>query len=138
MSDCMDIVFIEKLEVFTTIGVYDWEKSITQRLVIDLKLGHDNRPAAYTDDINKALNYAAVAQAVTEFAQGNIFELVETMAERIAALLIAEFNIPWLSLKLSKPGAVANAANVGVYIERGQRTGKIGRASCRERVCLYV
>ena len=119
----MDIVFIEKLEVFTTIGVYDWEKSITQRLVIDLKLGHDNRPAAYTDDINKALNYAAVAQAVTEFAQGNIFELVETVAERIAALLIAEFNISWLSLKLSKPGAVANAANVGVYIERGQRTG---------------
>ncbi len=117
----MDIVFIEKLEVFTTIGVYDWEKGITQRLCFDLKMAHDNRPAAAGDDISKALDYAAVSQAVTDFAQNNTFELVETMAEQIAELLMTRFSIPWLGLRLSKPGAVANAANVGVYIERGQR-----------------
>ena len=121
----MDIVFIEKLEVFTTIGVYDWEKEIIQRLVFDLKMAHDNRPSALTDDITKALDYAAVSKLVTDFAQGNIFELVETMAEQVAELLMTTFGIPWISLKLSKPGAVANAANVGVYIERGQRDGTL-------------
>ena len=121
----MDIVFIEKLEVFTTIGVYDWEKEIIQRLVFDLKMAHDNRPSALTDDITKALDYSAVSKLVTDFAQGNIFELVETMAEQVAELLMTTFGIPWISLKLSKPGAVANAANVGVYIERGQRDGTL-------------
>jgi len=118
----MDLVFIEKLEVFTTIGVYEWEKSITQRLIFDLTMAHDNAPAALNDDINKALDYAAVSQAVTEFAQSNIFELVETMAEQTAQLLMDQFSIPWVRLKLSKPGAVANAANVGVCIERGCKT----------------
>ena len=121
----MDIVFIEKLEVFTTIGVYDWEKEIIQRLVFDLKMAHDNRPSALTDAITKALDYSAVSKLVTDFAQGNIFELVETMAEQVAELLMTTFGIPWISLKLSKPGAVANAANVGVYIERGQRDGTL-------------
>jgi dihydroneopterin aldolase len=119
----MDIVFIEKLEVFTTIGVYEWEKEIIQRLVFDLKMAHDNRPSAMTDDITKALDYSAVAKVVTDFAQNNTFELVETMAEQVAELLTTQFSIPWLSLKLSKPGAVANAATVGVYIERGQHSG---------------
>ncbi|QFI39101.1 dihydroneopterin aldolase [Moritella marina ATCC 15381] len=121
----MDIVFIEKLEVFTTIGVYDWEKEIIQRLVFDLQMAHDNRPSALTDDITKALDYSAVAKVVTDFAQGNIFELVETMAEQVAELLMTTFGIPWISLKLSKPGAVANAATVGVYIERGERDGSL-------------
>ncbi|QUM82323.1 dihydroneopterin aldolase [Moritella sp. 5] len=121
----MDIVFIEKLEVFTTIGVYDWEKKIIQRLVFDLKMAHDNRPSALTDDITKALDYSAVSKLVTDFAQNNIFELVETMAEQVAELLMTTFGIPWISLKLSKPGAVANAATVGVYIERGQRNGTL-------------
>ncbi|KXO13514.1 Dihydroneopterin aldolase [Moritella sp. JT01] len=121
----MDIVFIEKLEVFTTIGVYDWEKKIIQRLVFDLKMAHDNRPSALTDDITKALDYSAVSKLVTDFAQNNIFELVETMAEQVAELLMTTFGIPWISLKLSKPGAVANAATVGVYIERGQRDGTL-------------
>lgn len=115
----MDLVFIEKLEVFTTIGVYEWEKGIIQRLVFDLTMAHDNVPAAMNDDINQALDYAAVSQTVTEFAQGNTFELVETMAEQTAQLLMDKFSMPWLRLKLSKPGAVANAASVGVCIERG-------------------
>lgn len=117
----MDIVFIEKLEVFTTIGVYEWEKGITQRLVFDLRMAHDNKPAADNDDITQALDYASVSQTLTDFAQNNTFELVETMAEKAAKLLMDSFSIPWIALKLSKPGAVANAANVGVYIERGAK-----------------
>ena len=115
----MDIVFIKSLEVLTTIGVYEWEKEIKQKLVFDLDLGFDNKPAALNDDINKALDYAVLSQKVIEFAQDNHFELIETMAERVAALILDEYKLPWLRVTLSKPGAVAAAATVGVQIERG-------------------
>jgi len=115
----MDRVVIEQLQVFATIGVYEWEKQIRQKLLFDLEMAHDNRPAAGGDDLRLALDYAAVAEVITEFAQSHRFELIETMAEQVAVLLMARFDIPWLRLKLSKPGAVVNAASVGVIIERG-------------------
>jgi len=115
----MDRVVIEQLQVFATIGVYEWEKQIKQKLLFDLEMAHDNRPAADSDDLRLALDYAAVAEAITAFAQTHQFELIETLAEQVAALLMTRFDIPWLRLKLSKPGAVVNAASVGVSIERG-------------------
>lgn len=117
----MDTVFIESLEVDTIIGAYDWERTIRQNLVVDLHMGWDNRPSAADDALHLALDYAAVAECITEFARHSSFELVETFAERLAALLIAEFQIPWLRLKVTKPGAVASARGVGVEIERGCR-----------------
>ncbi|MCE2595984.1 dihydroneopterin aldolase [Motilimonas cestriensis] len=119
----MDRVFINSLEVLSTIGVYEWEKTIKQKLVFDLVLAFDNRPAAATDDINLALDYAVLSQRVVEYAQNNVFELLETMAERVAALILDEFNVPGLQLTLSKPGAVVMAANVGVQITRGDFYG---------------
>lgn len=119
----MDRVFINSLEVLSTIGVYEWEKTIKQKLVFDLILAFDNRPAAANDDINLALDYAVLSQRVVEFAQNNVFELLETMAERVAAMILAEFNVPGLQLTLSKPGAVVMAANVGVQITRGDFYG---------------
>lgn len=120
----MDRVFIEGLEVITTIGVYDWEKEIQQKLVLDLELAHDNRPAASTDDIKLALDYASLSSRVTEYVQTHHFELVETVAENVAALIRDEFGVPWLRLKLHKPGAVVNARSVGVQIERGSLEGQ--------------
>lgn len=116
----MDRVVIEQLQVFATIGVYDWEQRIKQKLLFDLEMAHDNRPAAGTDNLALALDYAAVAEVITEFAQSQRFALIETMAEQVAALLMKKFEIPWLRLKLSKPGAVVNAMSVGVIIERGR------------------
>jgi dihydroneopterin aldolase len=68
-----------------------------------------------------ALDYASVSARIQAFAEEARFELVETFAERLAQVLMAEFQIPWLHLKLTKPGAVPAARGVGVEIERGCR-----------------
>lgn len=117
----MDKVFIEGLEVDTVIGAYDWERDIRQCLRLDLSFAWDNRPAAAGDDLGKALDYAKVAERIQAFAGQAQFVLVETFAERLAEVLMSEFGITWLYLKLTKPGAVAAAKGVGVEIERGCR-----------------
>lgn len=117
----MDCVLIEALEVDTVIGVYDWERDICQRLVLDLELATDIRPAAADDDIAKTLDYAAISERITAFAGEHDFALVETFAERLAATLREEFGIAWLALTVRKPGAVANARAVGVRITRGEQ-----------------
>ena len=117
----MDRVFIEGLQVDTVIGAYDWERGIRQCLRLDLSFAWDNRPAAAGDDLTKALDYASVSNRIQAFAEQAQFQLVETFAERLAEVLMSEFTIPWLRLKVTKPGAVAAAAGVGVEIERGCR-----------------
>lgn len=115
----MDRVFIEQLAVDTVIGVYDWERTITQRLLLDLSMAWDVRKAAAGDDLQYTLDYAAVSEHVLTFAGKHQFELVETFAERLAEELMQAFAIPWLRLKITKPGAVPQAKGVGVEIERG-------------------
>ncbi|WP_417616416.1 dihydroneopterin aldolase [Oceanisphaera sp.] len=114
----MDKVFVQGLEVLTTIGVYEWEKGIKQKLRFDLEMGYDIAPAALDDDINKTLDYATLSKKVTQHAEQNHVELVETMAEQIAQLILAEFAVQSVKVRLTKPNAVANAAGVGVEIER--------------------
>ena len=122
----MDIVFIEQLSVITTIGVYDWEQTIEQKLVFDIEMGWDNRKSAKSDDVNDCLSYADISETVIAHVEGQRFALVEREAEEVAELLLKKFNSPWVRIKLSKPGAVARAANVGVIIERGTNLkGKI-------------
>ncbi|MEB5886774.1 bifunctional dihydroneopterin aldolase/7,8-dihydroneopterin epimerase [Enterobacter roggenkampii] len=122
----MDIVFIEQLSLITTIGVYDWEQTIEQKLVFDIEMGWDNRKSAKSDDVNDCLSYADISETVIGHVEGQRFALVERVAEEVAELLLKKFNSPWVRIKLSKPGAVARAANVGVIIERGTNLkGKI-------------
>ncbi|WP_163342062.1 bifunctional dihydroneopterin aldolase/7,8-dihydroneopterin epimerase [Enterobacter roggenkampii] len=122
----MDIVFIEQLSVITTIGVYDWEQTIEQKLVFNIEMGWDNRKSAKSDDVNDCLSYADISETVIGHVEGQRFALVERVAEEVAELLLKKFNSPWVRIKLSKPGAVARAANVGVIIERGTNLkGKI-------------
>lgn len=116
----MDKVFIEGLEVDTLIGAYDWERGIRQCLRLDLTFAWDIRPAAATDDLTLALDYAAVNQHVQAFAGAAQFQLVETFAERLAASLLERFGMPWLRLKVTKPGANPAARAVGVEIERSR------------------
>jgi dihydroneopterin aldolase len=118
----VDIVYIKALRADTVIGVYDWERDIRQTVVLDLEMASDNRRAAGNDRIEDAVDYDAISTRVLAFIEGSKFQLIETMAEQIAALVMDEFQIPWLRLKLSKPGAVAQAEDVGVVIERGERT----------------
>jgi len=114
----MDKVFIEGLEIEALIGIYDWERRIRQTLVFDLEMGFDNRVPAASDDIGHTLNYKAVSKRLIEYVSQSDFGLVETLAERCAQIVMDEFGIAWLRLKLSKPGAVRGARAVGVIIER--------------------
>ncbi|HAS6173982.1 TPA: bifunctional dihydroneopterin aldolase/7,8-dihydroneopterin epimerase [Vibrio vulnificus] len=116
----LDKVFIEQLEVITTIGVYDWEQQIKQKLVLDIEMAHDNRPAGKSDDVADALDYAQVSEAVLNHIESGRFLLVERVAEEVAELIMTQFSVSWIRIRLAKPGAVPQARAVGVVIERGQ------------------
>jgi dihydroneopterin aldolase len=118
----MDIVFIRGLKIDTVIGIYDWERNIRQTLILDLEMGMDNRRAASSDAIEDTLNYKAISKRLADFVGESQFQLVETLAERCAELLMTEFQVPWLRLTVNKKGAVSLAEDVGVIIERGQRS----------------
>ena len=118
----MDIVYIHGLRVEAVIGVFDWEREVRQTLVIDLDMARDTAAAAASDALRDALDYAAVARRVTELVQGNRAQLLESLAETLAAALLTEFALPWLRLRLAKPGAVPDTSGVGVVIERSAGT----------------
>lgn len=103
------------------IGVFDWERRVKQTVILDLDMGGDIRRAAASDDLADTLNYKAVAKRVIDFVEHSEYQLVETLAERIAELILNEFGVPWLRLRLNKQGAVRGARDVGVVIERGVR-----------------
>lgn len=117
----MDIVFLRDLRIDTVIGIYGWERRIRQTLVFDLEMSADVARAAASDDIADTLNYKAVAKRLTEFVSESEFLLVETLAERCAAIVREEFGVRWVRLTLNKKGAVRGATDVGVIIERGER-----------------
>ena len=116
----MDKVFIEGLEVEALIGIYDWERRIRQPLQFDIEMAFDNRRPAASDRIEDTLDYKAVSKRLVEFVSQSGYGLVETLAERCAALILNEFAVSQLRLKLSKPGAVRGARAVGVLIERSK------------------
>ncbi len=118
----MDIVFLHEMKVDTVIGIWEWERKIRQTVVIDLEMAADIRKAAASDSIDDALNYKSVAKRLQQFVADAEFQLVETLAEKIAAIVMDEFGVSWVRVKLNKPGAISGARDVGVVIERGKRT----------------
>ncbi len=115
----MDIIYLSQLKLETLIGVYAWERQAKRTIFIDLELATDTRRAASTDDLVHTVDYGALAQRLTELAEKSEFFLIETLADRLANLILQEFNVRWLRLKLSKRGAIPTAADVGLVIERG-------------------
>jgi len=118
MTIKQDIVFLRGLEIECIIGFIDWERRIKQKVVIDLELPIDCARAAASDDVVDTLDYMSVASRVREFVGQSEFMLVETMAHRLALLLLEEFGMEWLRLSINKPGAVRGSRDVGVSIER--------------------
>ena len=118
----MDIIYLHDLRIDTVIGVFDWERRIRQTVILDLDLSADIRRAATSDNLDDTLNYKAVAKRLIDFVGHSEFQLVETLAERIAELVLDEFAVQWLRLRVNKQGAVRGARDVGVVIERGQRS----------------
>ncbi len=118
----MDIIYLRDLRIDTVIGIYAWERRIKQTIILDIEMATDIRKAAQTDSIDDTLNYKAVAKRLIDFVGNSNFQLVETLSERVAEIVLNEFQVPWLRLQVNKQGAVRGARDVGVIIERGVRS----------------
>jgi dihydroneopterin aldolase len=114
----MDKIFLRELTIEAIIGFYDWERKVKQTLVIDLDIGTDVRATASHDDIDRTLNYKAVAKRVLAFVGDSQYRLIETLAEELAQTLLQEFKMPWLRIVVHKPGAIRHSRDVGIEIER--------------------
>jgi dihydroneopterin aldolase len=116
-----DTVFVHDLETKALIGINDWERRVKQTIRIDLAMACDASAAAAEDDIEKAVNYRSVTKAVLAHVEASSYFLVETLAERLADLIRSEFGVPWVRVRVRKPGAVRYSREVGIEIERGER-----------------
>jgi len=114
----MDIIFLSGLTSECIIGIWDWERRVKQKIVLDLEMGANIRRAAATDHIDDTLDYKRVAKRLLQFIGDSEFQLVETLAERIAELVITEFAVPWVRVRLNKQGAIRGSRDVGIVIER--------------------
>jgi dihydroneopterin aldolase len=117
----MDKIFLKELTTETVIGIFDWEREVKQTIAIDLEMSADIRRAARTDSIQDTLNYKAVAKRLLAFIQESRYQLVETLAEEIARLVLTEFPVEWVKVTLHKPGAIRHSRDVGVMIERSRQ-----------------
>lgn len=117
----MDIIYLHDLKIDTVIGIWAWERRTTQTLVFDIEMAIDVRKAARSDNIEDTLNYKAVAKRLIAFVGESKFQLVETLAEQVAQLVLDEFKVSWLRLRVNKKGAIRGATDVGVIIERGRK-----------------
>lgn len=114
----MDKIFIRALKTETIIGIFDWERQVRQTVLLDIELSADIRKAALSDAVADTLNYKRVAKRVLAFVEASQYHLVETLAEHVAMLILEEFGVAWVSVVLSKPGAVRSSRDVGVSLER--------------------
>ncbi|MHB1951869.1 MAG: dihydroneopterin aldolase [Acidiferrobacteraceae bacterium] len=121
----MDIIYLRNLQVDCVIGIWDWERQVTQRIAFDLCLAVDVTRAANHDRIEDAVNYKSVAKRILAYAGASRFSLVETLAEQCASLLLAEFPVPWLWMRVNKQGAIRGASDVGIILERGTRPASL-------------
>jgi dihydroneopterin aldolase len=113
-----DIIFIEGLEIETIIGVYEHERDIKQKVVLDIEMTRPESDAASSDDLRHTVDYDAVSKLVTSYVIDTQYQLIESLAEQVASLVLGAFATDSLKLKLSKPGAVKNAKSVGLIILR--------------------
>jgi dihydroneopterin aldolase len=113
-----DRIFLHGLTVECIIGFIDWERRVRQTVVVDLEMPVDCTRAAASDEVADTLDYKKVAKRALEFIGASEFRLVETLAHRLALVILAEFGVEWVRISLNKPGAIRNSRDVGVLIER--------------------
>lgn len=113
-----DRIFLRGLSVECVIGFIEWERRVKQTVVIDFELPVDCRHAARNDAVADTLDYKKVSKRVIAFVEGSSFQLVETLAERLAQAIVTEFDVAWIKLTINKPGAIRGSRDVGVMIER--------------------
>lgn len=119
-----DKIFINNLEVETVIGIYDWEREAPRPLFLNLEIGCDIEASSISDDINDTVDYDQISKEITTFAANADYQLVESFAEAVSQIVLSYPGVKWVKLELSKPGAIENAANVGISILRSNQRHK--------------
>ena len=114
----MDKIFLSALTTECIVGIWDWERRVKQRIVLDIEMASDIRRAAATDRIEDTLDYKKVSKRILAFVEASQYQLVETLAEHIARLIVLEFGVSWVRVRLNKLGAIRGARDVGIEIER--------------------
>jgi dihydroneopterin aldolase len=114
----MDKIVLTDFRVDAVIGIWDWEKRNPQNISIDLEMQTDTKKTSQSDSIEDALDYKAVSKRAKQFIQDSQFNLIETLAENLAQIILEEFDVQWLKLSISKPNAIRDSKNIGICIER--------------------
>lgn len=114
----MDKIFLTGLSVECVVGIWEWERQVKQPIVLDIEMATDIRKAAASDHIDDTIDYKKVSKRLLSFVGESQFQLVETLTERVAEILVKEFHAPWVQVRLNKKGALRGAKDVGIVIER--------------------
>jgi len=114
----VDRIFLRDLRIQTVIGIWEWERRARQTVSLDLEMAADVRNAARSDSIDSNLNYRDIAKRLIAFVGDSQFQLVESLAEAVAKIVVQEFGVPWVQVSIAKPGAIEGSREVGVVIER--------------------
>lgn len=114
----MDKIFLSALTVDCIVGIWEWERDVKQTVIIDLEMAADIRRAAASDHIDATIDYKKIAKRLLAFVGESQFQLVETLAENIARVVVVEFSVPWVKVRVNKPAAIRGARDVGIEIER--------------------
>ena len=118
MPAARDVIFLSGLTVDCIVGIWDWERKVRQKIVLDLEMEADVRRAAATDSIEDTLDYKKVSKRLLAYVGESQFQLVETLAERVAEIVVTGLGVPWVRVWLTKQGAIRGARVVGILIER--------------------
>jgi dihydroneopterin aldolase len=118
MDKPFDKIFLTALTTECIVGIWDWERKVKQTVVIDVEMACDVRKAALSDHIDDTVNYKKVSKRLLSFVSESQFQLVEALAENIARIIVTEFAVPWVRVRLNKQGAIRNSRDVGILIER--------------------
>jgi len=113
-----DRIFLNQLRTECIVGIWEWERQVKQTVILDVEMAADIRKAALSDNIEDTIDYKKVSKRLLSFVGDSQFQLVETLIENIARIIVTEFGVPWVRVRLNKQGAIRNSRDVGIMIER--------------------
>ena len=118
----MDIIFLSEIKVETKLGVPEWERMTPQAILLDIEIAMPNSKACQTDAIKDTIDYGVIVARIRQTLTENSFQLVEALAEHVCQLILKEFGAPWVKVKVAKPGVLPGVKQLGVVIEREQKS----------------
>jgi len=117
----MDRIYIRDLKLRCIIGIYPDERRERQDVVINVTLETDLAPAAASDRIEDAVDYKGLKKRIIALVEGSACQLIETLADRVAALALEDQRVRRVTVTVDKPGALRFARSVAVELTREQK-----------------